>query len=122
MPKILCNIPGAPTEIGGASGPIKFEPTDGGLVAAVGDAVAKRLLSIPGYSLVPDARTGQTDEQKAAEAAEREALLARAAAVNLAVTATWKLPRLKNEVEHAEKLAAEKKAAAGTPTDGGDGK
>ena len=105
MPKIICTIPGAPEEIGGLKGLIKFKATDAGMVADVSDDEAARFATIPGYALAKDG--GDGDNGKQAEAAEREALLARAAAVNLAVTASWKLPRLKSEVEHAEKQAAE---------------
>lgn len=104
MPKIICTIPGAPEEIGGLKGLIKFTATDAGMVADVSDEEASRFATIPGYALAKDGGDGGG---KQAEAAERDALLARAAAVNLAVTAAWKLPRLKSEVEHAEKLAAE---------------
>lgn len=103
MPKIMCTIAGAPEEIGGLKGIVKFERTDVGLVADVDAEDFEFFSSIPGYQ----AASAAAAPDKAAEAAEREALLARAAAVNLAVTSTWKLPRLKSEVEHAEKLAAE---------------
>lgn len=100
MPKIICTIAGAPPVIGGASGVIDFEPTDAGMVADVDDADADYFLSIPGYALVDDGK------KTAAEDAERDALLARAMAVSMDVDRRWKLPRLRSEVEHAEKLAA----------------
>ncbi len=107
MPKILCTIPGAPDEIGGMSGPVKFAVTEDGLVADCSDADAEHFCAVPGYKLL-DAKTPATPEQKA-DAAERDALLARAAALEppLAVDNRWKMPRLKSEVEHAEKVAAE---------------
>ncbi len=97
MPKIICTIPGAPEQIGGLTGIIDFKATEAGLVADVGEDDAAHFLAIPGYALAEDA--GKAD-------AERAALLERAAAVNLVVDSRWKMPRLKSEVEHAEKLAA----------------
>lgn len=100
MPKILCTIAGAPTEIGGVDGIVKFSATDAGLVSEdIGAEAAAYFASIPGYSLVA--------EEKQADVAELEALRARAAAANVAVDSRWKIARLRNEVEHAEKAAAD---------------
>lgn len=104
MPKIICTIPGAPAEIGGLSGLVKFEAReDGALVADVSEEDAAHFGSIPGYAV--DA--GTVSAATAEEEAERQALLARADAVKLKVDTRWKMPRLRTEVEHAEKVAAE---------------
>lgn len=104
MPKILCTIPGAPEEIGGLKGPVKFEQTEAGLVADVDADEFEFFASIPGYKAAAEAVVAP--DKAATEAAEREALLARAAAVKLDVTTSWKLPRLRAEVERAEAVAA----------------
>ena len=115
MPKILCTIPGAPEEIGGLNGLVKFAQSEAGLVADVDDDEAANFLSIPGYSLAEEdgKKAADAAAQAAADAAEREALMVRAAAVNLEVTSSWKLPRLRKEVEHAESEAAKKTAPGG---------
>lgn len=107
MPKILCTIPGAPEEIGGLKGLVKFSRTDAGLVADVDADEAANFTAISGYSLLEDAKKPATDPD--ADAKEKADLLARAAAVKpaLEVDSRWKLPRLRAEVERAEKLAAE---------------
>lgn len=52
MARVLCTLPNAAEEISG----IRFVATDSGMLSEpVPDAEAKRLSSIPGYRLVPDA-------------------------------------------------------------------
>jgi hypothetical protein len=102
MPKILCTIPGMPEEIGGLKGLVKFEKTEAGLVADVDAEEFEFFASIPGYKAAAEASTSKPSDDD-----ERQALLARAEAVNLEVTTSWKNPRLKAEVERAEKAAAE---------------
>lgn len=132
MPKIVCTIPGAPVEIGGLAGIVKFEKrADGMLAADVSDDEAEHFLSIKGYSLddgkavtAPKKAAAEVGEAEAAaeaarkaaeaEAAAIEALRQRAAAAGLEVDNRWKIARLTSEVDRAEALAAEAKKAAET--------
>jgi hypothetical protein len=53
MARVLCTLPNAAENISG----VRFTATDSGMLSEpVSDAQAKRLASIPGYRLVPDAR------------------------------------------------------------------
>ncbi len=101
MPRIRCTIEGAPLEIGGLDGIVKFEPVPiGGLLSEeVSDEVAAHFASIPGYALSSEVSTAD-------DAAAMDALRARAAAIGLKLDSRWKLARATAEVEHAEKQAA----------------
>lgn len=113
MPKIICTIPGAPAEIGGLSGVIKFAACEGGVSAEVSDDDARHFLSIPGYALSSSESAKSTETKPdPAEDAEFEALLKRAEAVKLDVDKRWRIARLRNEVEHAEAEATKKPAAS----------
>lgn len=130
MTKIVCAIPGAPLEIGGLAGIVKFEQRSDGLLAAdVSDDEAEHFLSIKGYSLdtgkavATMKNADPTEAEVAAEAARKaaeaeaaaiEAMRQRAAAAGLEVDNRWKIARLTSEVERAEALAAEAKKAAET--------
>ena len=106
MPKIICAIPNAATEIVAGEALVKFEWVDGALVSQEVDAdTADYLSSIPGYSLA--------DAAVSAEALATDELLVRAAAVGLTAHPRWKLSRLKTEVEAAE---AAKAAPVDAPT------
>jgi len=108
MPKVLCTLPNASTEISG----VKFVSHAKGMLSEdVADDVAASFTAIPGYELV-GAGKGPDDDG----ADEKAALLARAEAVKLDVKGNWGAPRLKAEVEKAEAEAAAeaaKKSAAG---------
>ena len=96
MPQVLCKIPGAAASIGGLQGLVKFEPADGGMLSAeISQEEADHFASIPGFELVGAAGVELTELQARAEKA------------GLKVDARWKLARLRNEVEFAEKAAAE---------------
>ena len=115
MPKIICTIPGAPEEIGGLNGVVKFAQVDGALTADVSDDDAKFFASIPGYALAEKPAPKQpakADDEQAAEKVAMDDMLARATAAGLQVDSRWKLPRLTAEVERAE--AAAKSAGGNT--------
>lgn len=104
MPKVLCTLPNASELISG----VKFATHAKGMVSEdVADDVAAAFASIPGYEIVGAAPAPDAD----AEAAEKAALLERAAVIEFKIKANWSLERLKAEVEAAEKAAAEKAAA-----------
>jgi hypothetical protein len=107
MPKVLCSLPNASTEIGG----VQFTKHANGMLSEdVSAEVAARFAAIRGYTVVgaPDA---DTDAEKAAAEAEKAALLERAEAIHFKAKSTWGIGRLRNEVEAAEKAAAEAAAA-----------
>lgn len=104
MPKILCTLPNASTEISG----VKFAAHANGMLSEeITDEVAAGFTSIPGYEVVG----GSSAADKAAAEAEKADLVARAAAIDFKVKANWSVERLKAEVEGAEKAAADAAAA-----------
>lgn len=123
MPKVKL-VAGFPAEeIGGLNGPVKFAFDDAGVLVSedISEEEAAYFLSIPSFAPAEAAKTPAPGAADAAAAAAAEAkkteLLERAAKVGLQVKGNWGLQRLENEVEHAEKAAAEK-PPAGSQTDG----
>lgn len=111
MPKVLCTLPNASDEISG----VKFVTHAKGMLSEdVADEVAAAFTTIPGYELVGAKGPDDSDD----DSAEKDALLARAEAVKLAVKNNWGLPRLKAEVEKAEAEAADATAKAATAAAG----
>lgn len=97
MPQVLCKLPNASEEISG----VKFSTHAAGMLSEdVSDEVAAGFAAIPGYEIV-----GAQKPDAGVDTAEKDALLARAAAVELKTKANWSLERLKSEVEAAEKAA-----------------
>lgn len=97
MPKVLCSLPNASTEIGG----VQFTKHANGMLSEdVSAEVAARFAAIRGYTVV-----GAPDVDAEAE---KSALLERAEAIQFKAKSTWGIDRLRNEVEAAEKAAAAK--------------
>lgn len=97
MPKVLCTRPNASEEISG----VKFEPVEGGMLSEeISDEQAAAFTVIPGYEL----QAGKVTKPPADDA-DKDALLARAAAVGLAVKGNWGIDRLRKEVDDAEAKA-----------------
>ena len=117
MPQVLCTLPNASEAISG----VKFSKHASGMLSEeVSDEVATGFAAIPGYEIVGapkspaggEGDTGSSDkiDAKAAAAAEKADLLARAEAIQFQTKANWGVERLKTEVEAAEAAHA---AAAG---------
>lgn len=109
MAKVLCTLPNASEEIRD----VKFTAHEKGMLSEdISDEVAAVFASIPGYQIVgestkPIISKVPDDDAKAAKAAEREALLAKADAIGMTVKSTWGNERLAAEIEAAEKAAAQ---------------
>ena len=107
MTKILCSLPNASERIDD----IAFTQHANGMLSEdVSAEVAARFASIPGYAIVGETDPG-AEAIKAAGEAEKLALLERADAIQFKVKSTWGVDRLRNEVDAAEKAAAEAAAA-----------
>jgi len=98
MAKVLCTLPNASELING----VKFDAHDKGMLSEdIPDDQAAAFAEIPGYELV-----GAKPAEDPAATAEKDALLARAEAVELKVKSNWGIDRLRTEVEAAEKAKA----------------
>lgn len=109
MPRIICTLPNASTEINGH----KFEPVEGGVVSGeLSQEVVDTFLEISGYALFEE------DPAAVAEAAAKEAKAAAAKAEKLAATAkaaTANKPGKKSAAAPAPVAAPEVPAAAPAP-------
>lgn len=102
MPKVLCTLPNASEEIGG----IKFTQHAKGMLSEdIGDDEAARLASIDGYTIVGGKDGSGTGGDGGGD--DKDALLAKAKEIGLAVKGTWGVDRLKSEIEAAEKAKAD---------------
>lgn len=117
MPKVICTLPNASEEISG----VKFQPhpdREGVMVSeTVDDNVAARFCSIPGYELLAT-KPAVDAEEKTRERDEKEALLKRAAELNVVVSNRWGLEKLRESVQAAEAAAAAAEAGKDKKTEG----
>lgn len=107
MVQVICTLPNASEEISG----VKFSKHEDAMISEeITQEVADGFLEISsGYKLAGDVKAAKqpSDEDKAA----RDALLVKAAALNLTVNHRWSLTTLADRVVAAEAEAAEKQAA-----------
>lgn len=102
MPKVLCTLPNASSDIGG----IKFEQHAKGMLSEdISDEQAKRLASIPGYEIV-GAASAPVDPY----AAERAAAALKAEADRIEAE-RLETERASAEKAEAERVEAEQRAA-----------
>ena len=115
MVQVICTLPNASEEISG----VKFCPHDEGMISEdITQEVADGFLLIPhGYKLAgaEGKKAADPKEESDEDKAAREALLAKAAELNLTVNPRWSLKTL------AERVAAVEAEKSAEQTDTGAG-
>lgn len=102
MVQIICTLPNASDEISG----VKFAKHEQGMVSEeISEQQAAAFLEIKGYKVL-----GDDDGDGKEDGDDLEALRTRATEFGVEVKGNWKAPRLKAEIERAEKAAGDKPA------------